>query len=181
MSSKRPFHWWSSPRTLIRQLLMLDDTVHSIALGAAVGMFVGMTPTVGLQMVLILLVALVARPLFRFNQVAGLIAVYISNPLTIIPIYWCDYKIGTLFFGGTVTRADFAAILQYEGLAQWWQTLVALFVDVGAPLVVGSLIVGTVVALLTYPATRWLLLTFREPRPPLFRAEQKEAVSSLAD
>ena len=52
---KKQFHWWSDPRKLLRHILLLDDSAHSIALGTAVGMTIGLTPTVGVQMILVML------------------------------------------------------------------------------------------------------------------------------
>ena len=86
-----------TPRSLLRKILLLDDTAHSIALGTAIGMFIGMTPTVGIQMILVLCLAFATRPLFHFNKVAALLTVYISNPFTVLPIYWFNYSIGTYF------------------------------------------------------------------------------------
>jgi len=154
------FKWYSSPRDIIRYLLGLDDTHHAIALGTTIGVFVGMTPTVGIQMILVMVVAFLAKPFFHFNRVAALITVYISNPVTMVPIYYLDYKVGTLFFESRHTVEDFQQILHYNGFAEWWQTIVALFVDVGMPLLVGSLIVASVCAAPTYPLMRYLLKRF---------------------
>ena len=151
-----------TPRRLLRKILMLDDTAHSIALGTAIGMFIGMTPTVGIQMILVLCLAVVTRPLFHFNKVAALLTVYISNPFTVLPIYWFNYSIGTYFVEATVTYDDFARTLEYEGFAQWWDTVVGLFVRVGAPLFLGSLVVATVTSLPTYPLILWLVRKVRE-------------------
>lgn len=81
MSPPKPA-WKYSPRMLLRSILMLDDSAHSIALGTAIGMFIALTPTVGIQMLMVLCVAFLTRPFFKFNQVASLITVYVSNPLT---------------------------------------------------------------------------------------------------
>ena len=153
------FSWLCrTPRTLMRQILALDDTDHSKALGVAIGMFVGMTPTVGIQMIIVLVIAVLTSRLFQFNRVAALLTVYISNPLTMLPIYWLDYKVGTWFIDGSATREQFAKILQYDSFAAWWQTILGLFVTIGAPLIVGSLVVATFCGVLTYPIMRWLLL-----------------------
>lgn len=148
---------WHSPRTLLRQILALDDTDHSKALGVAIGMFIGMTPTVGLQMAIVLLFAAITSRLFHFNRMAALLTVYISNPLTMLPLYWMNYKIGTWFVAGNVTKEEFAQVLQYEGLAEWWDALTKLFVSIGTPLIVGSLLAATVCGLASYPVMRWLL------------------------
>ena len=142
---------------------MLDDSAHSIALGTAIGMFIALTPTVGIQMLMVVCLAFVTRPLFRFNQIASLITVYISNPLTIVPIYWFDYKIGTYFVGGSLTQKDFARILEFEGFSGWWETVTQLLLEVGSPLIIGSLIVGSFFGLITYPIMLRLLTHFRRP------------------
>lgn len=146
---------WAHPRHILRTILMLDDTPHSIALGTAIGTFVGLTPTVGLQMVIVLVLDQAIRRFVRFNRVAALLAVYISNPLTIVPIYYLDYRVGTLFFGGGLRYGDFRRILRFHGWHGWWRALRTLLIDVGAPLIVGSLIVGAVGAAIAYPLMRW--------------------------
>lgn len=144
-------------------------------------MFVGMTPTVGIQMGLVLSLGLITRPFFRFNQVAGLITVYVSNPVTLVPIYWFDYKVGTLFLKGDVSYERFSEILKYNSLSEWWRMLVSLFVDVGAPLIVGSLIVAAVCALAVYPVMRALLRALRRERLQHRRAQRRHPVASAAD
>lgn len=148
--------WRWSPRALLRTVLSLDDTPHAKALGVAIGMFLAMTPTVGLQIVIVLTLAFLARGLFRFNIPAAIATVYVSNPLTIPLIYWADYKVGTLFVDATVDKAAFLRILEYEGWAEWWDAFTALFVQVGAPLLVGSLVVAVPIGLMTYPAMLWV-------------------------
>ncbi len=158
LSAKR-YKFWRHPRKRIKQILSLNDTPHAKALGMAVGVFIAMTPTVGLQIVIVLTFALLTQKFFYFNKPAALLMVYISNPLTILPIYWADYKIGTLFFEGNLTREMLADVLKYEGFEQWWQALVTLFVEIGRPMLVGSLFLGLVTGLLTYVITRWWLTT----------------------
>ena len=180
MKQDKTLHWWSSPRKLLRAILMLDDSAHSIALGTAVGMFIGMTPTVGIQMILVMIFAFLMRPIFGFNRMAALIGVYISNPLTLVLIYWLDYKVGTLFIPGNVSREDFARILHYDGFEGWWTALTELFLVVGAPLVVGSLLLATVSSIVTYPTLRWLLRS-HDLQHPSNHESQKKPLPKAAD
>ncbi|MEZ6057526.1 MAG: DUF2062 domain-containing protein [Planctomycetaceae bacterium] len=153
--------WWLNPRLWLRSLLMLNDSPHSVALGTAIGMFIAMTPTVGIQMLVVAVVALLTRRWFHFNRVAALIMVYVSNPLTVLPIYWFNFKVGTLWFPSHVSHDQFAALLKYQGFSQWWSSLSGLFVDVGTPLIVGSLVVATLSALPCYPLMLWAFKRFR--------------------
>lgn len=146
-----------SPRAVLRALAALDDTPHRIALGGAIGMFFGLTPTVGIQMALVLMVA----PLIRFNRLAALMAVYVSNPVTALPIYYFNYRIGTLFFEDDWTYDQFIAVFS----RRWTEALCAIWMEIGLPLLTGSLIVAVIGGLLTYPGLLWLLRALRQPRP----------------
>lgn len=152
----RRWWWYLSPQGWIRTIVSQDDTPRSIALGAAVGTFIAFTPTVGIQMVLVLLIGWLTRPLFRFNQVAALVAVYISNPVTTLPIYWFNYYIGTFFVPGDLTRQQLAELLSYNGFVAWWRSLWALTIEIGSPLVLGSVLVGLCCAVVVYPLIYWL-------------------------
>ncbi len=162
--------WWHNPRTLIRIILQLDDSPHAIALGTAIGMFIAMTPTVGIQMILVMTFAMLTYRFFYFNKPAALITVYVSNPVTVVPIYWLDYKVGTLFVHGNVTREQFTEILRYDGFAEWWRALTTLLIDVGWPLILGSLVIASICGALTYPAMLWIVQRYRGR--PAFRPQE---------
>lgn len=168
------------PRNWLRSLLLLDDTEHAIALGTAIGIFVGMTPTVGLQMITVMILSACTRRLFRFNVMAALMSVYVSNPITIVPMYYGLYKVGTLFVGGEVSREQFAATLEFNGFSEWWDTVVELCLDLGEPLLVGTAVVAIPCGLLTYPMMRWLLAWFRKvPEPAREESNPEEERESL--
>jgi uncharacterized protein len=151
---------WLHPRVLLRSVLAEDDTPHHIALWAAIGMFVGLTPTPGIQMLLVLGIYYVCRPLFTFNRPAGLAAVYVSNPLTAVPLAWLGYQVGRLFVGGDLTRDEIAAVLNHQG-ASWWQAIIDLVVELGWAYLIGSIVVAAVGGIITYPVMRYLLHLFR--------------------
>jgi uncharacterized protein (DUF2062 family) len=146
----------------VRYVLSLDDSAHHIALGTAIGMFIGLTPTVGIQMAITIVVYYLCVPFFRFNCKAAIVTVYISNPLTMVPLYWFDYRVGQFVFGGAdITQDSIREIITYDGFAEWWRAIVTLFVDLGVPMFAGSLIVASVGAAVTYPTMRYLLRLFR--------------------
>ncbi len=163
---RRIISLWSSPRVILRRVLALDDTPHAVALGAAVGMLFGLTPTVGLQTLEVIIFAVVTRHLFYFNRAAALILIYVSNPLTVAPIYYGLYTVGSLFAPGQATLEQFQQILSFEGFAGWWRALSELATDVGLPLAIGTLFVAPVGAAATYPITRMLLSWYRGDEPP---------------
>lgn len=160
-TKERRDRWWTSPRMVLRRILLLEDSHHSIALGTTIGMFMSMTPTVGFQMILIVLLAAATGRFFRFNRVAALLATYVSNPVTVVPIYYIDYRVGAIFFSGRVTWQTFVDVLGVNSELTSWEKIRWLCVEVGAPLIVGSIVVATIVGLATYPLTRWMVRIVR--------------------
>jgi len=160
----RKIHREGHPRHWVRTILHLNDSPHSIALGTAIGLLIGITPTGGIQMALVLLVALASGWLFRFNRIAALLAVYVSNPLTTIPLCWYSYRIGTMFFSVTLSWAEFKELLTSGLFEEWWPSLQTLFFTVGLPLAIGSVILGTITALIAYPVVYLLVQRIQNAR-----------------
>jgi uncharacterized protein (DUF2062 family) len=145
------------PRMLLRSVLALDDSPHAIALGVAVGVFFGLTPTVGIQTVLILAIVFLTRKVCYFNGAAAMAATYVSNPFTMVPMYYFWYRLGTRFVPSTASLEQVKSLLQVDGFLQWCEKLCTVGVDVGAPMFVGALLTAPFGALLAYPACYWLL------------------------
>ncbi len=73
------------------RLKRLRGDPRALARGVAIGVFVGLTPTIPLQCGVILLLALVTRS----SGIAGIISsCIVNNPLTFLPIYYLAAVIG---------------------------------------------------------------------------------------
>ena len=85
----------SLPRTIKYYALKfkrLRGDPHSLALGTAIGIFIGISPTIPLHTVAIIGAAL----LLRASTIAALIsASVVSNPLTMVPQYYLCWLIKT--------------------------------------------------------------------------------------
>ncbi|MGQ9812678.1 MAG: DUF2062 domain-containing protein [Dissulfurimicrobium sp.] len=91
------------------RLVRLKADPVVLARGVAIGVFVGLTPTIPLHTILI--TALCA--LLRGNIFAGIIANFlISNPLTIFIHYYAAWKIGVLLTGNHVSWDEVQTIVQ---------------------------------------------------------------------
>ena len=124
-------------------LLQLRDSPESIAFGAAVGMFIGLTPSVGFQTVL----ALLASIHWRVNRTAALATIFVSNPFTTVPVYAVDYVIGkAILRGGPNLRELVEAARESHGL----HARLGLLLQFGWPLMLGGIILGLVFAAPTY-------------------------------
>jgi len=132
-------------------LLMLDDTPHRIALGMALGVFIAWTPTIGFQTLLVIPLTWLTRA----NRVAGVIGVYLSNPFTIVPMYWLAYKVGALMLQETLTFREFREIVSLGRGDAWGHALVSLGTELLLPVCAGGLILGAVTAVVGYWVTHW--------------------------
>lgn len=88
------------------KVLRLKDDPHKVALGFALGVFVGFTPTIPLQTYMAIGLAFI----FRGSAIAAAAAVWISNPLTLWPFYYGDFVVGKLITGSEV---DFSMAEQF--------------------------------------------------------------------
>jgi uncharacterized protein (DUF2062 family) len=153
-------------RLFVYGVLHVKDTPHRIALGAALGVFVALTPTMGFQMLLVVVLAMV----FRANKVVGLPFVWISNPLTAGPIYGSGFLLGKLMLGGNYRAPDFAAALAAHGswwgermanaILAWWHVTMEVFL----PLWLGGVVMGGVAGTATYFLVRYAATTYQAHR-----------------
>ena len=97
MNTKRPRLWWESLsrglRHLYVKLLRVKSDPQDIALGMALGVFIGLLPIIPLQSVIVLALALA----FRCSKLSALIGTLITNPLTIPFLYLMMLRIGRFF------------------------------------------------------------------------------------
>lgn len=159
------------PRKLIRRLLpdastlrarrelrflgrLLDDPYllhlnrRSVAGACALGLFVAFIPAPG-QMAIAALLAI----LLRVNLIISVAMVWTTNPITMPPIYYFCYRVGTMLLG-TKERAPFQLTLEW-----FWHELGSIW----QPLLLGCLVVGTIVAALAFLTVHllWRLFVIR--------------------
>ncbi|MCH8504762.1 MAG: DUF2062 domain-containing protein [Ectothiorhodospiraceae bacterium] len=129
------------PRLRVLGVLLHDPNLwhlnrHTVAGGVALGLFIAFIP-MPMQM---LVAAAFAIPL-RVNLPIAVAMVWVSNPLTMPPMFFFSYRIGTWFIGSPVRDRGFEPSLEwfwYE-LGNIWQ-----------PLYLGSIICGGLVGLAGY-------------------------------
>jgi uncharacterized protein (DUF2062 family) len=160
-----PFRWgWKKLKAWFLHLLHLDDSAHRIALGVAVGMFVAMTPTWGIQMAMIVGISW----LVRANKVSGIACAWVTNPLTTVPIYSFNYAVGQAIVGGPGLQ-DFRHRLELTlSMTESWGTMArawwGLMLQVALPLWVGCVVVGLASGAVTYVAFYYLINFYRRHR-----------------
>jgi len=134
-------------RLLLRlsRLIHLGEPPERTAFAFALGVFIAFTPTFGLHY----LTAVVIFVVLRLNLPALLLGTTINNPFTIAPIYSFCLWIGLLLVGGHEPHQPITwdrSMWDLEGVRVLLHQLKPLLV----PFLVGTLLVGTIAALLSY-------------------------------
>jgi len=135
---------------------------HSIALGLALGIFIGFLPIMGIQMAVVLLFAL---PFKNANKPAAVAGVWVSNPLTVIPIYAFIYWVGMFFYPGKAIlgsygefKSRFSEILSLDSALEQTKAFIGLGADIFLPMCIGGAFVGIIAGILTYFITKKVVI-----------------------
>ena len=124
-------------KKILSLFLKQDGSPLFNAKGIAVGVFCGCFPFFGLQTVLGLLLA----KILKGNLLLAAIGTWISNPLTYIPLYYFNYKVGSIFLKNSPNTINHK-ILDINSL--WHQG--SIF---SIRLILGSAFVGILLALIS--------------------------------
>ena len=130
---------------LIRVLKEHHDP-HGLALGVAIGSFIGILPVYGLHTVLCV-IALFLIP--RANKLAIILGTNISLPPTVTTITWTAYDIGRIL----LINKHYPP-LSWEYLKSFKISKMSEFYH---PLFVGSIVLGLLVAVILYLVT-WVIV-----------------------
>lgn len=154
--------WVRAVTYLKHRVRRLPDTPQTIARGVFCGVWVAFTPLFGLHVVLAIILARVLRG----NMIAAVIATFVGNPVTYVPIAVVSLKlghvlqgsrfieqqpesIGRLFFRASETTKDNLWAL-VTGQPMDWTSLVPFWETVFRPFLIGSCITGAVAGLIAY-------------------------------
>lgn len=142
-------------RIFYERFISLKGEPEKIAAGIAIGVFVGVTPTIPLHTVIIVLLSL----LFKQNITAGYLGSWlISNPLTIPLFYVSQYELGRILLG--MERCRFA-LTDYSLSA-----IAALGWEILLPLLTGGIVMAPFFAAAAYFVARRLLRTLDHREKP---------------
>jgi len=110
---------------------------HSVAKACVIGLF-WMSIPLPSQMLLAALTAI----LFRANLPISVALVWISNPLTMGPIFYFNYVVGTYILG---QKADQDLTFELS-----WHWIVHILGDLWMPLYLGSAVVGAALGIIIF-------------------------------
>ncbi|MFN0217501.1 MAG: DUF2062 domain-containing protein [Hyphomicrobium sp.] len=154
-----------------RRMLRVRATPHEIALGCAAGVFAACTPFLGFQMALAAVLALALRG----SIPAALAGTFIGNPLSWPAIWSASYVAGAWVLGLDPAFAADAISGGVDALGETLRTpspqtmnaAVDNLSPIFQPLVIGGLLIGLVLAALSYYPTRRAARVFQTRRARL--------------
>lgn len=140
-------------RTFYERFISLKGEPSQIAAGLAIGVFVGVTPTIPFHTATIVLIGL----LFRQNITAGYLGAWIiSNPLTVPLLYVSQYELGRFLLGMERSRFAVADYTLSSIAALGWEILL--------PLLTGGILMAPFFAVPAYFVARRLITAVRMRR-----------------
>jgi len=136
-------------KALFVRLKELQGDPRYIAIGMAIGVFVGVTPTIPFHTVIALALAFI----FRGSTPAAAIGVWFANPVTIPIFYIGSFKLGMLILNKPIPFD-----VKFESITE----LMSLGLDVTIAMIVGGAILGILPAIIAYILTYRIMTRVRE-------------------
>jgi uncharacterized protein (DUF2062 family) len=119
---------------------------RSVAGAVWVGLLVGLLPLPAQT-----LIALLLAMLLRVNLPIAALMVWVTNPISMVPIFYTEYRLGTLILNTPLKNFE---------IELSWDWLSSEFVTFWKPLLLGSFITAAIIASLGYVAVSvtWRLI-----------------------
>jgi uncharacterized protein len=135
------------------RFISLKGDPRSIAAGMAVGVFIGVTPTIPFHTALIIIFGLV----WKHNLTSAYLGSWlVSNPLTIPIFYFSQYELGKYLLGSAQTSVVLTDYSLHSLINAGWHIVL--------PLLTGGLITAPFFAVPAYFITYRLVKALRKPQ-----------------
>ena len=125
-------------KKLFIRLIKSHSSTPEVADGLAIGVFIAFLPIMGIQM----LVAFGLTELLRKNVIAAMLAVWITNPLTAVPIYLFNLWVGNWFYNKPISFSELYVVMKSLDLHH----ILNAGKDILIPLWLGSVVVALILA-----------------------------------
>lgn len=159
--------WDRGPKRFLRlqylRMLRLKGSPHEIAMGIAVGIFIGFMPIIPFQTAAALVLALI----FRASKLAAAAATWISNPFNLPLFYSMLYFVGKKIFPFAAAPfphgEDFSMLVLAEA---GWNLLAVMFL--------GGLVLGIPSSIACYYLSRKFVSEYKKRKEIRIRKKARE-------
>lgn len=153
----------ASFRSLLKQVLHLEESPQRTALAFSIGSAIAFSPFYGLHTILVVFCVWA----LRLNFIAVMAGNLLNNPWTTVPILGVTYWTGAKFLG----RAD-TPVFDWKDLS--FSSIYTQVMPYLGPFFVGGMILSVFAAVFSYPAAYYFICKYRhahairsgEPLPP---------------
>ena len=158
---------------MMARIKRLPDSPKNISFGVAIGVFVSFSPFFGVH---VLLAFLIARSL-RVNILAAVLGTFMGNPITFPIIAALNFGIGDLFINVSTEEVSSKSFLQQlvdvsyafsgnvgmmmRGKSTDFSTVLEFFYGIFLPYLVGGLILGVAVGVVSYFIMLPMIVTYK--------------------
>lgn len=140
-----------------RRFQRLKGNPYALAGGFAIGVFIGLTPTIPLHTIAILAITLLTRT----STIAGILSSWIvCNPLTYIPIYYFSLVVGNLTTPYELNWAKIRTVLDVLLSSESFSTSMHTVFDLGYEALIVLCVGGCIFALPFTVASYYMSLSF---------------------
>ena len=154
------YYWRRTQYFCVHNILHADDPPQSLAMGIAIGVFVAFLPVIGVKMALSVALAW----MLRANKAVGVPLVWISNPLTAVPMLYPGYWLGCKLLNVPVSN-EWMQLLKFDGdWHAWMQKLADSLSEFVAPLCLGATVVALLLGVACYYASLFAIKSYRMRR-----------------
>lgn len=182
--------WGRALGYMTHRIRRLPDSPEKIGRGIWVGIFTSFTPFYGLHFVI---AALLAR-MMRGNVLAALIATFVGNPLTYIPITVVSMKIGNLILGRDRQHihpgglgAKFAGAWRdlwanfmsvFTDTQADWSRLSVFYDDIFLPFLIGGIVPGVIAGTAAYIMSVPVIRAYQNRRRKVLAAKLEKRLAA---
>lgn len=153
------------PRYYYRRFQRLKGNPYALAGGFAIGVFIGITPTIPFHTIAIILITLATRT----STLSGILSSWIvCNPLTYFPIYYFSLVIGNWVtpyeLNWLKIRDVLDTLVHCESLGESIKILGSLGFEAIAVILAGGTILAIPFTIVSYYLSLYFFITYRNKR-----------------
>ena len=147
----------------------IQGTAHAIALGLACGVFLSMTPLLGLHIPL----AFALAWSLRASMMAAVLGTVLANPWTFAPIWYASYRLGCLLLGVAPGHSSRTHLTLTFLLDHPWQVFL--------PMLTGGSVMGLVLGTVSYLVAKPVIRFYQQRRIDRRRAKMAAVATRMKD
>ncbi|MBA3953851.1 DUF2062 domain-containing protein [Candidatus Dependentiae bacterium] len=144
-------------KRMLDKLIFAEGSPHTLALSFCLGVFIALSPTIPLQTPLLILIS---RLLVLNTTVAVTVLYIINNPITMVPFYVLDYRVGSWI----LKKLSIDAVGSNPEWMEKFSHFISRFIDIKKylgseilsfwPLLIGGFVVPLLVSAFVYPVIK---------------------------